>query len=299
VEDVYAIHCYWESSCAELLLESERVSPAQAQHTLSMVSIPVTNPSPILSVRFAKHPLKTARKPLDYPGEEVLLVTGQHQGVDGWLVCDGPRTTWYPASDMPDDKRPEAVAMVHVGRVLLGFNTAGVERQSAKAPAYQLDDGEFLVRYERALSSARAASVDAREEAFDSFAPIARHAERYVALMTAKGRTEEMRAFIDELAPFWDHNSGYAELGTLAFAANLLDVAKQFLEKLRVSYPHHYRSETMGLLARVYASEGKQAAGVALLRDCIARIEGDKQCTPREVAAFSGPLVSTLRDLDG
>jgi tRNA C32,U32 (ribose-2'-O)-methylase TrmJ len=78
----------------------------------------------------------------------------------------------------------------------------------------------------------------------------------------------------------------------------LFDASKHFIEKLRQSYPDHHRSETMPLLARIYARDGKQAEALSLLRDCISRIEADKQCSPQEVAELSAPLISTLRDLE-
>ena len=297
-EDCYAIHCYWECCGAELIFESDKVTPKQVDEAVRAAGIDVGGASPVVSVRFARHTLREGRKPLDYPADEVIVVAGEREGTTGWLACDGPRSTWYPASDMPDEAPAKTAAMVHVGRVLLGFKTQGVERRKYKTAAFELDDDTFLARYERALASARGASAEGRTEAFDSFGPIARHGGRYVRLLMAAGHTQEVRAFIDELAPYWDHNSGYAELGTLAFDGKLFDVSKHFIEKLRQSYPDHHRSETMGLLARIYAHEGKAAEGLSLLRDCISRIEADKKCSPREVAIFSDPLIATLRDLE-
>jgi hypothetical protein len=54
----------------------------------------------------------------------------------------------------------------------------------------------------------------------------------------------------------------------------------------------------MGLLARIHAIEGRRAEGIALLRECISRIEADKSCSAREVAFFSEPLRATLRELE-
>jgi hypothetical protein len=297
-EDCYAIHCYWESKGAELIVDSERVSPKQVEAALGTAGITIAKPSPVVSVRFAKHTLRKGRKPLDYPGDEVVLLAGELGGAAGWLVCDGRRSTWYPSSEMPEDAPASTVAMLHVGRVLLGFNTQGVERGKYKATRFGLDDPTFLARYERALTSARKASGRVRKEAFDSFGPIARHAGRYVTLLTAAQRTEDVKKFVDDLTPNWDHNAGYAELGKVAFVGGMFDVSKRFIEKLRESYPDHHRSETMGLLARIYAHEGRRADGVALLRDCISRIEGDTMCSPREVAAFSEPLLAVLRELE-
>lgn len=144
----------------------------------------------------------------------------------------------------------------------------------------------------------RAGALDEQAEAFGSFGPIANQSPRYVRLLTAAGRSADAASFIQELAKQWDHNMGYANLGKLAFEARLFDLSKVFIEKLRVSYKDDYRSDTMALLARIYADEGRPDEGKALLRDCLARIAGDGMCSPREIEHFSQPLRNMLADLD-
>lgn len=297
-EDVYGIHCYWECAQAKLLFESESVSPARVEKALAAASIPLGNAAPIVRVAFATALSPFHRGELEYPGDEVLLLAGEHDGRTGWLICDGPRSTWYPASELPDDAPSRTVAMLHVGRVLLGFRTQDVERRSFKTTRHPLSDVEFSSRYERALALARRASASERAEAFDSFGPLARHASRYVQLLTTADRAGEAKTFIDELAPYWDHNSGYSRLAKLAFQAGLFDTAKHLIEKLRRSYEHHHRSETMALLAQIYAKEGKRPEAIALLRDCIDKIKADEQCSPREVAKSSAPLLAALAELE-
>jgi hypothetical protein len=297
-EDAYAIHCYWECAQAELVSESDSVSPDQVGRAIAASGVQVENAAPLVTIKFVKRGFLGLGRALDYPGDEVGLVAGEYQGEAGWLICDGPRSTWYPASDMPEDAPPETVAMVHVGRVLLGFKVHRVERRKFKLPSYQLTDDEFLNRYERALSAARNAPESEREDAFGWLGVLGRYARRRIGLLTAAARSEEVSTFIDELATHWDHNSGYAELGTLAFEARLFDRSKQFIEKLRRSYEDHHRSETMGLLARIYAREGRALDGIALLRECISKIKSDESCSPHEVARFSAPLVAALSELE-
>jgi hypothetical protein len=198
---------------------------------------------------------------------------------------------------MPERAPPKAVAMVHVGRVLLGLGTQGVERSKFKLAAHSTGDKQFLASYEHALASGRKASTQDRSVAFDSTGPIARYAQRYVTLMIAAGRTKEVRAFLDEMAVYWDHNAGYSELAQLAFASGLIDVAKHFIEKLVSSYTHYHRNETMVLLARIYSMEGRRAEAVEFLRNCIDRIETDTGCSSRERAGFLAPLLQELRKL--
>jgi len=297
-EDAYAVHCYWECAQAELVTESDSVAPDQVERAIAASGIQVESAAPLVSIKFAKRGFLGMGRALDYPGDEVGLVAGEYLGEAGWLICDGPRSTWYPASDMPEGAPPETVAMVHVGRVLLGFKVHRVERRKFKLPSHQLTDDEFLNRYERALSAARSAHESEREDAFRWSGILGRHARRRIELLTAAAHSDEVSTFIDELATHWDHNSGYAELGTLAFEARLFDRAKQFLEKLRQSYEDHHRSETMGLLARIYAREGRARDGIALLRECISRIKSDGNCSPDEVARFSAPLLATLSELE-
>jgi hypothetical protein len=289
VEDCYAIHCYWECSLGGGIVEATAVSPEQVVRRVHEGDASISNPALVLRVRF--------RKPVGYPADDVLLVSGESHGSPGWLVCDGPRTTWYPESEMPDGVLSKTVLMVHAGRVLLGLETRGVQRARYKGAKFHLDDTTFLARYEQALEAARDHPTS-KKKAFDSFGPIARHAQRYVELLTAGGRSREVKRLISELVPYCDHNHGYAELGKLAFTGKLFDVSKHFLEKLRGSYKDHHRSETMALLAHIYAGEGRRAEGITLLHDCIGRIEADNSCSPREVAFFSEPLRAALRELE-
>ena len=57
---------------------------------------------------------------LQYPAKLVVLASGKRGGESGWVVLDGPRTRWYPESEVPVSYEA-LVMMVHVGRVLLGF----------------------------------------------------------------------------------------------------------------------------------------------------------------------------------
>ena len=50
-------------------------------------------------------------------------------GQTGWLVLDGPRSRWYPESDMPPEVTTYTVLLLHVGQVLLGFSDEPDRRQ--------------------------------------------------------------------------------------------------------------------------------------------------------------------------
>ena len=287
-EDAYALHCYWECLTAKLISEVSELATGAVEAALASAGIVVENPRGVLAVRVSPG--------LGYPGGEVMLVSGERDGAAGWWVCDGPASSWYAAAEMPHAP-PAAAVMIHVGRRLLGFVTHGIERARFNPPDPVLDDAEFLRRYERALTAARAASTEARAEAMGLGGPILFHGRRYVALLTAAERVAEIGRLINELAPHLDHNSGYAALGELAYGAGLFNVSQRFIEQLRASYAHHYRSETMALLARIYARQGRRDEAVSLLRACIDRVDADEQCTPREKAAFAAPSLAALAEL--
>ncbi|HET9227626.1 MAG TPA: tetratricopeptide repeat protein [Thermoanaerobaculia bacterium] len=192
-------------------------------------------------------------------------------GAEGWLVCDGPETTWYPASQMPSEAPPKTVLMVHVGRMLLGMPTHGIVR-SVPESVPELPDDLFLERYERLLDS----SEEEQEELFDSWGPLGSHAERYLKLIDPK-RPADARSFLLKISEFWQHSSGYSEIGRMAYEMGMPDLTIQFLERLKESYPHYYRSETMGLLARTYTQTGRRQEGVDLLIDCLALLDKDAE----------------------
>lgn len=114
-EDVYAIHCAWEMEGLELI---EVVNAEQADRKLPLPigqwrGEPLENPRVLSVARLAPE--------LNYPQEVVTLVEATRDGEPGWAVLDGPRSRWYPHSEMPEGVPASTVRMLHVGRVLLEF----------------------------------------------------------------------------------------------------------------------------------------------------------------------------------
>lgn len=99
------------------------------------------------------------------------------------------------------DSPPKTVAMVHVGRALLGFELRGVKRAKPNGNQFSLEDGEFARRYESTLTAARSGPDSERRQAFGSFGALARHSSRYVRGVMAADRAAEASACIAELAP--------------------------------------------------------------------------------------------------
>jgi len=122
-EDGYAIHCYWEKQFEGL------IDAIDAQQTTEAPEIPLEQwggpklENPVALTRAVLAPA------LRYPQSTVTLVSATLQGSPGWAVLDGPRSQWYPQSEMPKDVPPRTVLMVHVGRRLLGFTTEPNRKQ--------------------------------------------------------------------------------------------------------------------------------------------------------------------------
>jgi tetratricopeptide (TPR) repeat protein len=275
-DDVYALHCAWELRNDEHLEQTEEVEDRELHRALaaSPGHPGLRDVDPILSVRL--------RRTVPYPGGEVLLARAEHRGVPGWLVLDGPRSAFVPADELPEEAAPETVALLHVGRILLGFDGVPPRRKHLRIEQRGRADDEVIERYESALEHARTAPPEARRELFGSWGPIGRHAARYVEALVRKHRVEDVRSLVAELARHWDHNSGYAELAKLAFSAGLLDVAKQHAEKLRAAYPNAHRSETVSLLAEIYFREGHPEAAYRLLTDALAKLERERKRAPQK-----------------
>jgi hypothetical protein len=171
-EDVYAIHAYFEmnqqESIKEMDLDSDRAedcAPWLAAWTGETLETPK-----LLKIA------KPSRR-LKIPARQVALLSGTIGGEQGWLVIDGERSTWFPASEQPEDAGSYAPLMIHVGRQLLGLNTAA-DRSMARPPEPAIEPGAWLAKYESLLSIAKAADGDELVKLF--VGPISEHFERYL-----------------------------------------------------------------------------------------------------------------------
>lgn len=58
---------------------------------------------------------------IEYPRKLIAFASAKKMGEDGWVVLDGPRSTWYPKAKQPTEVSEKAVLMLHVGRQILGL----------------------------------------------------------------------------------------------------------------------------------------------------------------------------------
>jgi hypothetical protein len=115
-EDGYAMHCYLELVGIDLIAEElgDDDHPISGyDHLLERCPIEgIESARIVLVVEFADV--------LQYRARLAAIASATRFGEKGWVVLDGPRTRWYPLSEMPTST-DRLVMMVHVGRVLLGF----------------------------------------------------------------------------------------------------------------------------------------------------------------------------------
>jgi len=156
-EDGYAIHCYWEMEAHGLIADIEveasstEYDPLRSQGQLEGVSqdrlLRVAEMSPELG----------------YPQRLVALARASRHGEPGWIVLDGPRSRWYAAAEMPDTPFDTIILMLHVGRVLLGFEEEPDRRGFLRPTAAKRMPAQVVSAYERLLDQARSDIGQARE----------------------------------------------------------------------------------------------------------------------------------------
>src|ERR1700754_4480377 len=101
------------------------------------------------------------------------------------------------------------------------------------------------------------------------FGPLGRSLHPYVGALVRSGQATDVAALIEELAPHWDSNMGYARLGKAALDAGLYDGAEAFFVKLREAYPDAYRGAEMGMLAGIWLRKGRTEEAWTLLTESL------------------------------
>ncbi|QEH35985.1 hypothetical protein OJF2_45430 [Aquisphaera giovannonii] len=146
-EDCYAIHCYWEMTCHNLIEEADVADPAEYESLLQRCRIDGLGPARVETVVELSPELK-------YPQRLVGLGRATRHDRPGWVVVDGPRSRWYAADEMPAGTPDKLVVMVHVGRELLGFRDEPDRRRYLKEPEPARPPEEIDAAYEALLEKA-------------------------------------------------------------------------------------------------------------------------------------------------
>lgn len=185
-EDAYAIHCYWEMETAKLIAEAEVTDASEYATMLGQWQGTLLHEPTIVRVAELSPELKT-------PSRFVALASAKRDGEEGWVVLDGPRSTWYPKAEQPEDTHESAVLMIHVGRQLLGFQEQP-DRAQYLIPATRPRKPEAIVAaYEKLMQEVPAAAPSRQKELLGSWSLLSRKMEDYLEALAEvedRSRTE-------------------------------------------------------------------------------------------------------------
>lgn len=188
IEDCYAMHCYWEMEQKELIAEDAPEAPTEFLANWSGKELESAETVLVITV---------SKQLVLFP-DPVAVVSAKIEGAEGWAVIDGASSQWYPESEQPDDTSKYSIAMLHVGRRLLGFEKQP-DRKLALANPVPVDPApqEFLNNYERLLAEMNGASVPRQNELLGKYGILKRRFEGYVAALTGVNGKESSGNLVD------------------------------------------------------------------------------------------------------
>jgi hypothetical protein len=156
-EDCYAIHCYWEMEGRGLIAESDvEEDSTEYDQMLRQGNVDGLGEARIVCV-------VELSSPLEYPQKLVALAKATRHAEAGWMVLDGGRSRWYAADELPADVPDRTVVMVHVGRVLLGFNNEPDRRKFLHSAAPPREPEQIIAAYEGLVDKARTSPKQAKK----------------------------------------------------------------------------------------------------------------------------------------
>jgi len=171
-EDIYAIHCYWEMQHAGLIEETEVTDATEYASFLGQWRGKPLEQATITRIVEVSPKLRTDNRLM-------ALAAGRVNDQEGWVVLDGPHSTWYPADEQPSGGHESILLMIHVGRQLLGF-IGSPDRKKYIGNSQGPDPERFIAAYERLIEEAADAEPEQQQELLGSFGLLARHFEAYV-----------------------------------------------------------------------------------------------------------------------
>jgi hypothetical protein len=270
-EDAYAVYCYWEMEHPKLIEESDvEMGSNEYASLLEQWRGSALENAQMLAVAELSPELK-------YPQRLVALASARLNGDDGFVVLDGERSEWYPASEQPQDGSHKAILKIHVGSRLLGITSRPDRKKYLRPPTQPKRPEQIIAAYEKHLVEARAAEGKKREEAFSYRGVVTRHFGEYLDALVRVGRGADAPDLIQSLASNWDHPAGFGKLGQAAFKTDHFDIAEEFFLKYRDRYVNYERGDEMGLLAEIWCRNGKSANARDLLIDCLQRLVAESK----------------------
>jgi len=142
----------------------------------------------------------------------------------------------------------------------------------ARLSLHGLSKAQLLAQaYERFLDIARQHPEEA-ENLLDNFSAVGKNFEQYVNALVELQRQPEIIPLIELLAPRWQHNLGFGQLGSAAFKAGRDDLAETFYLQLKEGLEDWQRAEQMSYLAEVWHRRGRDGEARSLLVECMRKI---------------------------
>ena len=148
-EDCYAIYCYWEMSNRDLIAETD-VPENSTEYNRMLQQCKLDGLDQVRIVFVAE-----LSRELRYPQNMVALGKSTRNGQPGWIVLDGPRSCWYAKSEMPAVSTDKTVAMIHIGRELLGLHDHPDRQKFLQSAPRQRSPAQIIAAYEKLLDKAR------------------------------------------------------------------------------------------------------------------------------------------------
>ena len=202
-EDVYAIHCYWEMNTAGLIEEAQVRDPSEYAHMLGQ-----WHGLPLQKARIT-HVAELSAE-LKYPTRLVALAPATLQEEEGWVVLDGPRSTWYSKVEQPvkmfgDRQLPASrVALeIHVGRQLLGFQDQPDRKQYLATNRARREPQQIVAACEKLIAKlTHPGPKQQKQELRHSLRLLSRHFDAYVEALVAVNTVGKPEALIDVYGRF-------------------------------------------------------------------------------------------------
>jgi hypothetical protein len=170
-EDAYAIHCYWEMQHADLIHDAEVTDAAEYVGMLGQWQGDRLQEPRITRVAELSAQLKV-------PGRLVALASARIDDNEGWVVLDGPRSTWYPKADQPEGTSDSVVLMIHVGRQLLGFTDQPDRKKYLLIDRPRREPRQIVAAYEKLLAEVVNATPKRQKELLESWGLLSNHFDK-------------------------------------------------------------------------------------------------------------------------
>ncbi len=239
-EDLYAFHCSSDALQSGLIKEIEVFDPDEYESMLGHCK-----EMPLIEVVVTYVAIMSDA--LNYPAKLVALATGQLEGEKGWVVLDGPRTTWFPESEQPkspqvysgfvhpNDTYDSMILRIHIGRQLLGFSPTEDRKRYLCSITSTKDRKQIITAYQRLMSEASTGSLERRNELLCGRSPLTKHFKRYIDALSTERQTPYGETFIavySDFATIVENSSEDVQIKAYSRLSLLADLFLDFIDEL-------------------------------------------------------------------